>query len=187
MTTSDYLINAAFVLVVLRQARERRLDVRGLVVPLAVVLFVAHLYVHSIPSSGNDLALVGVLAAVGLTLGLVSGLATHVRLGGDGVPLTRVGLLAGGLLVAGICARMVFALAVTNGAEPAIRSPSWWASSPPMPTTRRLAPSRSHSARFSRGGWSTTRWGNATNAAASRSEPSRSPVSVTKLQTSMPV
>jgi len=122
MTTSDYLINAAFVLVVLRQARERQLDIRGLVVPLAVVLFVAHLYVHSIPSSGNDLALVGVLAAVGLTLGLVSGLATHVRLGGDGVPLTRVGLLAGSLLVAGICARMVFALAVTHGAEPAIRS-----------------------------------------------------------------
>ena len=122
MTTTDYLINAAFVLVVLRQARERRLDVRGLLVPLAVVLFVAHLYVHSIPSSGNDLLLVGLLAAVGLTLGLVSGFATHVRLGGDGVPLTRVGLLAGGLLVAGICARMVFALAVTHGAEPAIRS-----------------------------------------------------------------
>jgi len=122
MTTTDYVINAAFVLVVLRQARERRLDVRGLLVPLAVVLFVAHLYVHSIPSSGNDLLLVGLLAAVGLTLGLVSGFATHVRLGGDGVPLTRVGLLAGGLLVAGICARMVFALAVTHGAEPAIRS-----------------------------------------------------------------
>jgi DNA-binding NarL/FixJ family response regulator len=38
MTTSDYLINAVFVLVVLRQARERQVSVRGLVAPLAEVL-----------------------------------------------------------------------------------------------------------------------------------------------------
>jgi hypothetical protein len=121
MTTSDYLINAVFVLVVLRQARERRLDVRGLVVPLVVVFFVAQRYVHSLPTAGNDLVLIGLLAAVGLTLGLLCGLATDVRLG-DGVALVRVGWIAGGLLIAGICARVVFAFALNHGAEPAIRS-----------------------------------------------------------------
>ena len=121
MTTTDYLINAVFVFVVLRQARERQLDVRGLVAPLVVVFFVARLYVHSLPSAGNDLVLVALLASVGLALGVLCGLATHVRVGGDGVALARVGWLAGGLLIAGICARMVFVFALSHGAEPAIR------------------------------------------------------------------
>jgi hypothetical protein len=121
MTTTDYLINAAFVLVVLRQARERQLDLRGLMAPLVLVFFVAQLYVHSIPTAGNDLVLVGLLASVGLTLGVLCGFATHVR-AGDGVALARVGWLAGGLLIAGICSRIVFVFALGHGARPAIRS-----------------------------------------------------------------
>jgi hypothetical protein len=122
MTTTDYLINAVFVFVVLRQARERQLDVRSLLVPLVVVAWVGRMYVHSIPSAGNDLVLVGLLACVGLTSGVLCGFATHVRVGRDGIALARVGWLAGGLLIAGICARMVFAFAVSHGAQPAIRS-----------------------------------------------------------------
>jgi hypothetical protein len=122
MTTSDYLINAAFVLLVLRQARERQLDLRSFLVPLAILFFVAERYVHSLPTAGNDLVLIGLLATVGLTLGVVSGFATHVRAGGDGVALARVGWFAGVLLVTGICSRMVFAFALQHGAEPAIRS-----------------------------------------------------------------
>jgi hypothetical protein len=121
MTFTDYLINAVFVFVVLRQARERRLDLRSLLVPLAVVFFVAQNYVHSIPTAGNDLVLVGLLSSVGLGLGLLSGFATRVRVA-DGVALARVGWVAGALLLAGICARMIFVFAVNNGAEPAIRS-----------------------------------------------------------------
>jgi hypothetical protein len=121
MTTTDYLINAAFVFVVLRQARERRLDRRSLVLPLVAVYFVAQRYVHSIPTAGNDLVLLGVLASVGLTLGILCGFATNVRAGGDGLALARVGWVAGGLLIAGIGARMVFVLALSHGAEPAIR------------------------------------------------------------------
>lgn len=118
----DYILNSLFVLVVLRQVRERPLDLRSLVVPLVVVFFVAQRYVHSIPSAGNDLVFVGLLSAVGVTLGVLSGLATQVRLGTDGVALARVNWVAGGLLVAGICARMAFAFAVSHGAEPAVRS-----------------------------------------------------------------
>jgi len=121
MTTTDYLINGLFVLVVLRQARERQLDLRSLVAPLALVCFVARLYVHSIPSAGNDLVLVGLLTCVGLGLGILGGFATHVRAGG-GVAYARVGWLAGCLLVAGIGARMVFVFALHHGAEPAVRA-----------------------------------------------------------------
>jgi hypothetical protein len=122
MTTTDYLINAAFVLVVLRQARERKLDRRSLVLPLVAVYFVAQRYVHSIPTAGNDLVLLGVLTSVGLTLGILCGFATSVRAGGGGVALARVGWVAGGLLIAGIGSRMVFVFALSHGAEPAIRA-----------------------------------------------------------------
>jgi hypothetical protein len=122
MTITDYLINAVFVVVVLRQARERRLDLRSFLVPLGIVLYVGHLYIRSIPTAGNDLVLVGLLASVGVTLGLLGGFATRVRIGDDGQALARVGWIAGALLIAGITARMIFVFAINNGAEPAIRS-----------------------------------------------------------------
>jgi hypothetical protein len=121
MTTSDYLINAVFVLVVLRQARARRVDLRSVIGPLLAIVYVAHMYVHSVPTAGNDLVLVAVLGALGLSLGVASGLATQVRSGGEGVALARVGWLAGILLMVGICGRMAFVFAVNHGAEPAVQ------------------------------------------------------------------
>lgn len=122
MTFTDYLINAVFVLVVLRQARERRLDVRSFIAPMALVVFVATHYVQTIPTAGEDLDLVAALTLVGVTLGLLCGFTTHVRVGADGARYARVGWVAGGFLVAGICARMAFVFAVHHGAGPAIRS-----------------------------------------------------------------
>jgi hypothetical protein len=121
MTLTDYLINGLFVLVVLRQTRERRLDARSVIAPLALVVFVATHYVRSIPTSGNDLTLMGALTGVGLTLGVVSGFATHVRVDHRGVQWAKVGWLAGLLLVTGISSRMLFVLALEHGAGPSIR------------------------------------------------------------------
>ncbi len=120
MTTTDYLINAVFVFVVLRQARERRVDARSFLVPMAVVLYVGHIYVHSVPTAGSDLVLVGLLACVGLALGLLGGFATHVRVGANGGALARVGWIAGALLIAGITSRLVFVYAVHHGAYHAV-------------------------------------------------------------------
>ena len=120
MTITDYLINAVFVFVVLRQARERKVDARSFLAPMAVVLYVAHMYVHSIPTAGNDLVLVGVLASVGLALGVLGGFATHVRIAADGSALARVGWIAGALLIAGITSRLVFVYAVHHGAYHAV-------------------------------------------------------------------
>jgi hypothetical protein len=122
MTTSDYILNALFVFLVVRQAYERRLDARSALLPLVIVFVVAREYVHAIPTAGNDLVLVGLLAAAGIGLGVLSGLATRVRRGDDGAAYARIGWVAGALLIGGFCARMVFVLAVHNGAEPAIRS-----------------------------------------------------------------
>jgi hypothetical protein len=120
MTTADYVLNGLFVLVVLRQAHERRIDFRSFVLPLVAVFFVAHAYIHTIPTSSSDLVFVGTLAAVGLTLGLLCGLATHIRFDGN-VALARVGWVAGFLLVAGIGSRLAFAFAMHHGAAPAVR------------------------------------------------------------------
>src|SRR5437763_1113687 len=121
MTTSEYLLNAAFVLLVLRQARERELDRRSVTVPLILMFFVGAQYLHTLPTAGNDFLLIVGLAAVGLALGLLGGFATHVR-AGNGVALARVGWIAGALLVVGIGSRMAFAFAVGHGLEPAVRS-----------------------------------------------------------------
>ena len=122
MRTTDYLINAVFVLIVFRQARERELDRRSVIVPLAIIAYVAQLYVHSIPTAGNDLVLIAALGTVGLTLGVASGFATHVRAGENGLAVARVGWIAGALLIAGIGSRMVFAFALSHGARHAIAS-----------------------------------------------------------------
>jgi hypothetical protein len=125
MRTIDYIINAVFVVIVFRQARERKLDRRSVIIPLAIVAYVAHLYVRSLPTAGNDLVLVGALGTVGLTLGVASGFATHVRAGENGRALARVGWIAGALLIAGIGSRMVFAVALSHGARHAIASFSY--------------------------------------------------------------
>jgi hypothetical protein len=121
MTTGEYLLNAAFVLLVLRQARERELDRRSVIVPLLLMFFVGTQYLHTLPTAGNDLVLIAGLAGIGLSLGVLGGIATHVRAAG-GVARARVGWIAGGLLVAGIGSRMAFAFAVGHGLEPALRS-----------------------------------------------------------------
>ena len=121
MATYEYLLNAAFVLLVLRQAWERELDRRSVIIPLALMFFVGSQYLHTLPTAGNDLVLIVGLAAVGLTLGVLGGFATHLR-AGNGVARARVGWIAGGLLVLGIGARMAFAFAIGHGFEPAVRS-----------------------------------------------------------------
>jgi hypothetical protein len=122
MTTTDYLINLLFVFIVVRQAWERQIDRRYFLIPIGLVLWVGSQYMHTLPTAGNDLLLIAALASVGLTLGTISGLATHIRRDKDGVACARVGWLAGILLLAGISSRMVFAFAISNGLEPAVRS-----------------------------------------------------------------
>lgn len=122
MTTTDYLINAAFLLVIARQARERQLDLRSIIVPVALMAFIGETYIHTIPTAGNDLVLITLLAAAGLALGIISGLTTHVRAGENGYALARIGWIAGLLLAGGIAARMGFAFAVSHGAGHAVAS-----------------------------------------------------------------
>ena len=120
MTTTDYLINGMLVLLVLRKLRERRLDVHSLVLPLVLVGFAAHNYLHVIPAGGNDLVLIAGLTASGALLGGLAGRFTHVRAGSDGVARARAGWVAAALWVTGIGSRMAFSFLSDHGARHAI-------------------------------------------------------------------
>ena len=120
MTTTDYLINAGLVLLVVFQIRERRVDLRSFVLPAVLAGLAAQHYLHSIPTAGNDLVLSVALASLGVILGTSSAFLTSMRVGSDGIVLARAGWLAAGLWVAGMGARMGFVLASEHGAHRAI-------------------------------------------------------------------
>lgn len=115
MTTFDYMLNIALIGLVVLQLRGRRLDRRGLLLPLVLVAWAASQYLRGIPTAGNDLFLVGIAVAVGTTLGLASARLTRLRLDSQGVPVARAPAGAALLWVLGIGARMGFALYTQNG------------------------------------------------------------------------
>jgi hypothetical protein len=120
MTTFDYLLNIALIGLVVLQIRGRRLDRRALVLPLVLVTWAGSQYLHGIPTAGNDLALIALAVAVGLSLGISSGLLTRVEVGRDGVAVARATLGAAVLLATGISARLAFSLYAEHGGGPGI-------------------------------------------------------------------
>jgi hypothetical protein len=120
MNNTTYLINGILVLLVVRQIREHRLDLTALAIPVLAVAAAAAYFLHSVPTSGNDIALDLICVTAGAIMGGLAGLTTHLRRGGDGRALGRAGWLAASLWIAGVGARMAFAFAASHGAGPAI-------------------------------------------------------------------
>ncbi|MER7676381.1 hypothetical protein [Streptomyces sp. NPDC096934] len=114
MTTTDWITDIALVLVVFRQLREGRLDLKSFLIPLGIVAFVAHTYLDSVPTAGNDLVLIGTLAGVGAVLGIAGGVYTRIRVAG-GHLLIKAGVVSAILWVVGMGARMGFQLWVQHG------------------------------------------------------------------------
>jgi hypothetical protein len=67
MTFTDYLIDSALVLLVLLQIQERELTVRSMLRPLVIAGIAVISYLQGVPSAGNDLVLLAVLATAGLS------------------------------------------------------------------------------------------------------------------------
>ncbi|MFJ4785706.1 hypothetical protein [Streptomyces sp. NPDC088794] len=114
MTTTDWIIDIALVLVVFRQLREDRLDLKTFLIPLGIVAFVAHSYLDSIPTAGNDLVLIGSLMGTGAVLGIAGGVYTRIRSAG-GHLLIKAGAVSAILWVLGMGARMGFQLWTEHG------------------------------------------------------------------------
>ena len=109
MSFTNYLIDSALVLLVLLQIKWRPLTTRSLIRPLVIVGIAVVSYFNTIPTAGNDLVLIAVLAAFGGLIGIGAGQATFVRRRAqDGTVLARAGWLAGFLWVLGMGLRFVF-------------------------------------------------------------------------------
>lgn len=119
MTTTDWILDLALILVVFRQIRWSRIDAVFLIVPIAAVGFVAYKYLNPIPTGGNDLLLIGALAAVGTILGVAGGLATHVKKADNHI-FVRAGFTAASLWVLGMGARLGFAVWTEHSGGPTI-------------------------------------------------------------------
>lgn len=114
MTTTDWIIDIALLLVVFRQIRESHIGRAFVLVPLGLVSLAAHNYLHTIPTDGNDPILIAVLIALGAVLGIASGLATRVRSDGERV-LVKAGAVAVFLWLLGMGSRMGFQLWSEHG------------------------------------------------------------------------
>jgi hypothetical protein len=122
MTTSDYLIDSALVLLVLLQIREHELTTKQLIRPMVILAVAIVSYLHGIPTAGNDLVLAGVLALVGGMIGLASGYTVIFRRADDGRVMFRAGWLSGIFWVLGMGSRFAFAYWSTQGGIGSIQS-----------------------------------------------------------------
>jgi hypothetical protein len=115
MTTTDYLIAAALILLVIPQIRGMRLTMRSLVLPIVLVGAAAAYYLKSVPTQGDDVLLDGLCIAAGALLGIGCGLTTRLVRGSDGVLIAKAGLVAALLWIVGVAARTGFEYAATHG------------------------------------------------------------------------
>jgi hypothetical protein len=122
MSTSTYIIDSALVLLVLLQIRERTLTNRELIRPLVILGIAVASYLKGIPTQGNDLLLLGVLAAIGGVIGIASGVTVIMRCRPDGSTTFRSGWLSGIFWVLGMGSRFAFAWWASHGGAGSIAS-----------------------------------------------------------------
>jgi hypothetical protein len=117
MSFSDYLLDSLLVLIVFRQLRESRFDLKAMLLPLGIAAIVCKSYLSSVPTASNDLLLIAGFTAIGVVLGLVSGLSTRVRADGGRYALVKAGWIAAGTWVLGMGFRFGFAIWASHGGD----------------------------------------------------------------------
>jgi len=122
MTTTDYLIDSALVLLVLLQIKERPLTTKQLLRPVVLLGVAVVSYLHGIPTAGNDLVLTDALVVLGGAIGIASGETVKMRRGANGEALVRAGWLSGSLWVLGMGSRMAFLIWISHGGSSVIAS-----------------------------------------------------------------
>lgn len=114
MSITNYLIDSALVLLVLLQIKERPLTTHALVRPLIIVSIAVFSYLKGIPTAGNDLVLVGVLALLGTLIGTASGQTVHMRVV-DGLVTSQARLASAFFWVLGMGSRFAFLIWINDG------------------------------------------------------------------------
>lgn len=120
MTITDYVLDIGLIALVLLQVRGRRLTVRNMLLPFGIMAWAADNYLTGVPTSGNDLVLIAVAVAAGVTFGTVAGWFTRVAADGRGGIVAKAGIVAAVAWVLGVGTRLAFQLYATNGGGAAI-------------------------------------------------------------------
>jgi len=113
MTYTDWIIDIALIVIVLRQLREEKLTRRFVIIPIGIVAYVANTYLHGLPSGAANLELIAIATVAGTALGLIGGLLTRVR-GENGAAYVKAGSAAAGLWVVSMTARLGFIVWITH-------------------------------------------------------------------------
>jgi len=115
MSLTDYIIDSLLVLLILLQIKERELTTQALIRPLVIVSFAVIIYLHGVPTAGNDLVLVAVLALLGALIGVASGQTAPMRRGPDGKVLSRANWASAFFWVLGMGSRFAFLVWIAHG------------------------------------------------------------------------
>jgi hypothetical protein len=121
MNALDYILDAVLVATIVLQFRGRRLTVRNLGLPIAIVVYFLIAYLKGVPTAGNDLYLIGGGVALGLFFGVGAGAFTRVYPGEKGI-YAKAGLLAAAFWTAGVVLRTAFSLYASDGGASADRN-----------------------------------------------------------------
>jgi hypothetical protein len=122
VSITDYVIDILLILVIFRAVRPHQLTPRAALLPLALLAVAGVIYLRPFTLGGNDLALILILAAAGIVLGALSGLADHIWRDQTGRLLFRAGVLSVVAWVAGMGFRFWFAFYAYHGGGPAVAS-----------------------------------------------------------------
>jgi hypothetical protein len=116
----DYILDAVLLATIFLQFRGRRLTVRYLVLPVAIVVYFLFAYLKGVPTAGNDLYLIAGGVGLGLVFGVGAGAFTHVYPGEKGI-YAKAGLLAATFWATGVVLRTAFSLYASDGGASADR------------------------------------------------------------------
>ena len=122
MSITDYVIDILLIVVIFRQVRPHELTPRAALLPLALLVAAGIIYLRPFRLGGNDLALILILAAAGIVLGALSGMADWVWWDETGRLMFRAGVISVIAWVAGMGFRFWFAFYAYHGGGPAVAS-----------------------------------------------------------------
>lgn len=120
MSVTDYVIDILLILVIFRAVRPHPLTSRAALLPLVLLAVAGIIYLRPVTLRGDDLALIAILTAAGIVLGVISGLADRIWRDEQQQLWFRAVTLSVIAWVAGMGFRFAFAYYAYHGGGPAV-------------------------------------------------------------------
>ena len=109
MSITDYVIDILLIAIIFRLVRPRELSLRSAFLPLILMVAAGVIYLRPSSLGGDDVIRIVILAAAGVVLGTLSGLADRLWRDERGRLLARAGALSVAAWVLGMGFRFGFA------------------------------------------------------------------------------